>query len=161
MPAEVNSVFYQEDMLAASRKLNLHLEYVGVSAAGEIPDAAMALCGRNIDVFCQLSDNLTGSSFASIAQVAKRSKVPLVAFASGQARFGTVMTISRDFYYNGVDSAAMAARVLRGEKPSSIPFEMVKKTKLIFNPDAAAAFGVKIPPDLLAQADEVRSGTPN
>jgi len=155
VPAEVNSVYYKEQLEATAKKLQLELETLGVSSSGEVPDGALALCGRNIDVFCQISDNLTGASFASIAQVAKQSRIPLIAFASGQARKGAFMALSTDYYDNGVASAHLAMRVLNGENPAKIPFEPVLKTRFIVNLGAARQLGITIPESLLKSADEI------
>ena len=75
VPAEVNSVFYKDELLKAAKQLGLEVELVGVSSSGEVADAALALCGRNVDAICQISDNLTGASFASISQAARRSRI--------------------------------------------------------------------------------------
>ena len=155
VPGEVNSVYYKDQLLAAAKKLHLEVETVGVSSGGEVPDAALALCGRGIHVFCQLSDNLTGASFASIGQAAKKARIPLMGFATGQAREGAFMTLSRDFYDNGVASGRLAMRVLSGEKPSQIPFEPVTKLRFAVNLAAAAQFGITIPEHLVKKADEV------
>jgi ABC-type uncharacterized transport system substrate-binding protein len=154
-PAEVNSVYYKEQLEAMAKKFNLELETVGVSSTGEVPDAALALCGRNIDVFCQLSDNLTGSTFASIAQAAKKTRIPLVGFAPANARIGAFMTLSMDFYDNGHASAHLAMRVLNGEDPAKIPFEPVLKTRFTLNLATAAQLGITIPEKLVKSADEV------
>jgi putative ABC transport system substrate-binding protein len=155
VPAEVNSVFYKEQLVAAAKKFGLEVVTLGVSSSGEVPDGALALCGRNIDVFCQLSDNLTGASFVSIAQAAKKSRIPLVGFATGQARMGAFMTLSRDFYDNGVNSGHLALRVLSGENPAGIPFEPVRKTRFTLNLAAAAQFGITTPESLVKSADKV------
>jgi ABC-type uncharacterized transport system substrate-binding protein len=44
---------------------------------------------------------------------------------------------------------------MRGESPGSIPFASVTTTRLIVNLEAAAAVGMKIPPVLVQQAQEV------
>jgi ABC-type uncharacterized transport system substrate-binding protein len=155
VPGEVNSVYYKEQLEAAAKKLGLELETLGVSSSGEVPDGALALCGRNIDVFTQLSDNLTGASFASIGQAAQKSRIPLMAFAPGQLRSGAFMSLSRDFYDNGVASGHLAMRVLSGENPAQIPFEPVRKTWFAINLITAAQFGITIPESLLKSADEV------
>jgi ABC-type uncharacterized transport system substrate-binding protein len=154
-PAEVNSVFYKENLEAAARASGIELVTVGVNASGDVPDAALALCGRNIDVLFQISDNLTGASFTSIAQAAERHRIPLVGFASGQAQKGAVMTVSRDFYDGGIESALMAAGVLRGQSPASMPFKLVSKIRYIYNLKAAQHLNIQIPQDLLTKADEV------
>jgi len=155
VPGEVNSVYYKDQLVATAKQFNLEVEAVGVSSSGEVPDGALALCGRGIDVFCQISDNLTGASFASIGQAAKKSRIPLIGFATGQARHGAFMTLSRDFYDNGVSSARLAMRVLRGENPAQIPFEPVLKTRFTLNLAAAGQLGIAIPENLVKMADEV------
>jgi len=155
VPGEVNSVYYKDQLLAAAKKFNLELETLGVSASGEVPDAALALCARNIDVFCQLSDNLTGASFTSIGRAAKRARIPLMAFAPGQAQNGAFMTLSRDFYENGFASGKLAMRVLSGEDPARIPFESVIKIRFVVNLAAAAQLGITVPESLVKRADEV------
>jgi ABC-type uncharacterized transport system substrate-binding protein len=153
-PAEVNSVYYKDQMEKAAKVAGLELVAVGVSSPSEVADAALALCARNIDAVTQISDNMTGASFASIAEAAKRHRLPLLAFASGQAKKGAFLTVSRDFHDGGVASALIAAKVLRGEKPAALPFQLVTKLRYVVNLSAATPLGITIPPDLLARADE-------
>lgn len=155
VPAEVNSVYYKDDLLAAAAKLGFEVEIMGISSTSEVSDGALALCGRNIDVFCQISDNLTGSSFASIGQVAARARIPLLAFASEQVKSGAFLALSRDFHDNGVDSGKMAVRILRGENPATIPFESVTKMRLCVNLEAAKRVGLTIPDEIIRKADKV------
>jgi ABC-type uncharacterized transport system substrate-binding protein len=155
VPAEVNSVFYKDELLKAAAPLGLDVELVAVSNSNEITDAAIALCSRNVDVVCQISDNLTGASFASVAQATQRARVPLMAFASAQVKNGAFMAVSRDFYDGGVASGQMAAQVLRGESPARMPFQLVQTIKYVFNRTAAAAVGVTIPQELLRRGEAI------
>ena len=96
--------------------MGIEVEIIGVSTSGEVAEAALALSSRGVQAICQISDNLTGASFASIAQVARRARLPLMGFASGQADNGAMLTVSRDFHDGGVASAQLAVRVLNGER---------------------------------------------
>ena len=52
-------------------------------------------------------------------------------------------------------AASYVDRVLRGEKPGDMPYQLPTKYALVINLKAAAALGLKVPDTLLASADEV------
>ena len=47
----------------------------------------------------------------------------------------------------------MAARVLRGEDISTIPYETMTESKITVNPDAAAAFNIELPQSITDRAE--------
>ena len=53
------------------------------------------------------------------------------------------------------EAAALAARIMRGERPAALPFQPVTRTRIIVNLDAAKAVGLVIPRTVIEQAVEV------
>jgi ABC-type uncharacterized transport system substrate-binding protein len=154
-PTEVNSVFMKDQLVAAAHRNGMEVVPVGVSTATEVADAAMALCGRRIDAVCQIPGNLTTVSFTTIAQAARKARVPIIGMQSAQIAQGAPIAVSRDYYEAGRQAGILAARVMRGENPASIPFEQVKRTRILVNLKAAHESGLRIPPALLARAEKV------
>ncbi len=154
-PSEVNSVYYKDLLLRAAGKAGLEVELVGVNSTGEVADAALALCSQNIGAVCQISDNLSGSTFVAIAKAANRFKLPVFTFNTTQAEQGAAVVVARDYYDGGRESGLLAARVMRGEDPATIPFQPTRTTRMVVNLRAAAVSGLKIPPSLVKRADRV------
>ena len=155
VPAEVNMVSQLPVMEQAVREAGMTLKPIAANTAAEVQDATLALVSSGIDVICQLPGNLTGAAFPSIAQVARRARMPIFAFQSSQAQSGAIVSVARDYYESGRASGALAARVMRGEAPAAIPFAAFSGTKLVVNPGVAAELGLTIPRGLVDRADTV------
>jgi len=155
IPSEVNSVFHKDQLAKEARQVGIAVTAVAASTSAEVPDAALSLCSRQIDALCQIPGNLTAASFPSIAQAARRTKLPIFAFQSSQAHAGAIVVLARDYADGGREAGLLAARIMRGETPAAIPFQGVKKTRLIVNLEAARSLGLALPPALIKQAEEV------
>ena len=153
-PAEVNMVSQKAVLEDAARTRGFEVRAVAANSTTEVADAALSLVASHVDAICQIPGNLTVAAFPNIAQVARRGRVPLFAFQSSQAS-SAVLTLPRDYYDSGRQAAAMAARVMRGESPASIPFETVTSTRVIVNHAAARAAGLVTPPAIVAKASKV------
>jgi putative ABC transport system substrate-binding protein len=142
-------------LAAAASKAGIELDAVGASTSSDVADAALALCARRPDAVVQISDNLTGITFTGIAQAAQRAHLPIFSFNSAQAKQGASVVLARDFYDGGREAALIAARVMRGESATSIPFAPTKKTRLLINAKMARTAGLTIPPAVLKRAEVI------
>ena len=157
VPAEVNMVMQMEVMKKAAAAAGLEVKAVAANSSTEVGEAAMALAASHVDAICQVPGNLTALAFPSMVQAAQRARLPMFVFQTSQIVAGAVGGLTRDYHENGRASGLIAARVMRGENPATIPFQGVSKTKLVLNQAAAGRLGMTIPPAVLKRADQVIS----
>ncbi|MDB5343228.1 MAG: hypothetical protein JWP89_1605 [Schlesneria sp.] len=155
VPGEVNSVYSYELLVEAARGAGYELVSVGVNAGTEVLDGTQSLCDQHLDAICLSNSNLTGAAFPSVAQAASKAKLPVFAFLGSASKQGAAVVLTRDYYDMGLDSAQIAARVMRGEKPAAIPFFQSTKSKLYLNLASAQKLGLTIPESLIKAADQV------
>ncbi len=154
-PGESNSVKNMSELKKYAELAGIKLITVPVNSSQEITDAALALASKQPDVICQIVDNLTSASSATIIKIAKDNKIPVFGFVSDQSAKGAVLVVSRDYHQAGVDAVRLALRIINGENPAQIPFEFVSKTNILLNPAAAATYGISFPAELYGLKDVI------
>ncbi|MEW6076275.1 MAG: ABC transporter substrate-binding protein [Thermodesulfobacteriota bacterium] len=151
-PAEINSVLYKDGLKEALEKEGLELVTVPVTSSADVAQAAIELCGQDIQVVAQVVDNLTRPGFALIARKAAENDLPVFVFDSAQMKDGGVICLARDYYDAGLEAAEKAVRILRGENPGTIPFTNTQSEKLLVNRDLAARYKLRISDELMKKA---------
>ncbi len=161
-PAEVNSVKARQKCQEHFRRAGLELVSLPINGPTEVSDAALSLCQSGIDVVCQLSDNLSGSTFPAIARACETSNMPLFSFSPSLVSTGAIVGVGADYGDNGHEAGAIAAQVIRGGDPSTIPFRTTSQFRRTLNRENARRFGVSIPAEWAKTAEEMtteRRGT--
>lgn len=154
-PAETNSVDLKESLESLCRQRGLTLEAVAVNSISELPDAALSLASRPIDVIVQVSDNISTAGFNVIAKAARQAQKPLISLNSMTVASGAPIAIGRDYHNNGEAAVGMIERIIRGEKPADMPFILPPKLFRSVSPANARAVGMTLPPELLKEVDKV------
>jgi ABC-type uncharacterized transport system substrate-binding protein len=155
VPAEFNSVTFRNELEKAARAAGLTVVAVPLDSGAEATQVAQSLVDRKPDLICQLNDNLGEATFASIVTPAKRARIPIFAFSSGIVEQGACLALANDHFEGGRESASLAARVMRGERPADIPYRSVSRTRLVVNPVSAREAGLTLPDSVLRRADQV------
>lgn len=91
----------------------------------------------------------------NITGIARKAKILTGTTIGGGEGSGIILTLSANPQEQGRDAAKIAARVIKGAKPASIPFEPATKIDFIINLKEATDIGFKIPFDLLTAATRV------
>jgi ABC-type uncharacterized transport system substrate-binding protein len=154
-PAELNAVFSKEQLERAAKAAGLGFEAVAVTSTSDVIEATLSLANRKIDVLTQISDNTTASSFPALMEAARRARLPVTAYSPAFADMGPMLVLARDYRDNGVESGKMAARVMRGEHPGSIPFVPVQTLSYVINLRTANTYNIQLSPELVAKATRV------
>jgi ABC-type uncharacterized transport system substrate-binding protein len=139
-PAEINSVLYKDWFKEALQSQGIELIAIPVTSSSEITQAATELCRNNIQLVCQIVDNLTRPGFALIARKASENNLPVYVFDSDQMKEGGTLCLARDYYDAGIEAGALVLEVLKGKNPGSIPFSNTQNEKLIYNPEMAKKY---------------------
>ena len=100
--------------------------------------------------------NVAHAGFAGLIGAARECKVPVFSPSPFEVMQGATLSYFPDFQEGGVQAGRMIARVLKGEKPAAIPFYRVERTRVAVNEAEAGKLGLKLPPEVLRQADSAK-----
>jgi putative ABC transport system substrate-binding protein len=143
------------DLQAAAAAIGCQIEAISALSNREIDAAFATLLEKKVEALIVRQGLLLQSRRAQILTLAARHAVPVIypgrefAVAGGLMSYGpTLGEIRRQVgIYTG--------RILKGEKPSDLPVMQPTTFEFVINLQTARVLGIKVPPTLLALADEI------
>ncbi len=152
---EANAVLLAEMAEKVCKELGIEFVPSAVTNSSEVKQAAQAIASR-VDGFYVSNDNTVVSALPSLADVAMQAGVPIMS-ADTTSAVGTDVMLAWgfDYYKLGKATALMAAEVLEGADPSTIPVGFMtdpSDIELRVNLDVAAQLGITIADSILDQA---------
>jgi putative tryptophan/tyrosine transport system substrate-binding protein len=152
---EVNSVTLVNVLKDVCKAKGLELVEAPVVNSSGVFQAAKSLVGR-VDAVYVPTDNTVISTLESAAKVSTDNDLPLYCADTNSVSRGAVAALAVDYYRMGVQTGAMAERILlQGAKPANMPVESLQDLELYVNTKSAKEMGVTIPDSVLKRADKV------
>jgi putative ABC transport system substrate-binding protein len=143
------------DAEPAARELGFSVKAYRASSLSELTVALDAIRRDEMDGLVNFQGGLSLANRQAIVDFAATHRLPAVYQSLFFVESGGLMAWApdqRDQYRRG---ARMADQILKGKKPGEIPVQYPEPYQLHLNKRAAAAIGLTLPADLVAEADKV------
>lgn len=144
-----------KELEIAAHSLGIQLQLVEVKAPYDF-DAAFRSAKRNkAGAVMMLSSPQVYIRRAQLGALVLEHKLPADAPFRDLTEAGGLMSYSTDVMDGFHRAAYFIDRILKGAKPSDLPFEQSETIKFVLNLKTAKALGITIPQSILLRADEV------
>ena len=143
------------DIRATAENMGAEIEVLTASTSREIDAAFSSLLQKPADALIIGGDALFNARRVQIATLATRQALSAIYPTRDYTEVGGLMSYGPNLGDAIREVGAYAGRVLKGEKPADLPVLQSTKLELVINLSTAKAFGLTIPPGVLAIADEV------
>ena len=140
---------------AAARALGVPLQVWEARSRGELDRAFASIARERAAGVIILRSTMLFASRARIAQLAAKHRLPTMAWLREVTEAGCLMSYGASLPDAARRAAYFVDKILKGAKPADLPVEQPTKFELVINMKTAKALGLKIPPSLLARADQV------
>lgn len=156
-PAESNSQTYAKAARAASAKLGIEMLESNAENSASVGEAADSLVSRGAEALWISGDVTVLVAADSVVAAARKGHIPVFSIMPPSVKKGTLFDLGANFYDLGRQVGELAANVLSGTDPATVPVLNVVPTKLAVNTTALAGLRDpwRLPPELVARAELV------
>jgi putative ABC transport system substrate-binding protein len=144
-----------EKLRSAAEILGVRLEVLHASSEQEFEPVFSATAQEATRGLVFTSDPYFAFRSGQLAALALRYGVPAIAQSRDFPTAGGLMSYGGDFAQSHRRTGIYAGRILKGEKPSDLPVQLVTKVELLINLKTAKILGLEFSPSLVSGADEV------
>ena len=144
-----------KNLQAAASGLGLKLHVLHASTEQEIDTVFERLPQLLAGGLVFTSDPFYANRSQQLAALTARHAVPAVHQSRDFSIAGGLMSYGGSFVQSHRQAGVYTGRILKGEKPSDLPVQLITKLELFINLKTANDLGLKVSPSLLARADEV------
>jgi putative ABC transport system substrate-binding protein len=154
-PTNANFKVEQADAEAGAKKLGLETVTLLATNEQEMNAALEQLLRAKADAFVTATDPILLDRREQIVSFANRHKLPGVGFVRQFAAVGALSSYGPSISWMYRQAGEYVGQILKGSNPAEMPILQPTQFELVLNLNTAKAFGVTIPPAMVARADEV------
>jgi putative ABC transport system substrate-binding protein len=144
-----------QELTAAASALGVQTEVVRARDGREIEAAFVSLIDNRAEGLFVAPDTFFATRRVQITTLAARHAIPAIYTVREYVDVGGLISYGTSLTEVYRQLGLYAGRILKGAKPTDLPVVQSTKIELVINLATARALGIKIPPSLLAIADEV------
>lgn len=167
-PSQTNSRRFVEDARIACQKLGIDLVEAQVENTAGVREAILSLISRGVQAVWVGGDITVSNAIDTVISTCRQASIPVFSQLGGDPKRGSLFDMGFDFYQAGVLCGELAASILNGVNPSTIPIREVGDIvphQLLINQKALRGLmdPWRVPNDLLRTADVVvdEAGVPH
>jgi putative ABC transport system substrate-binding protein len=143
------------DVNASARAMGLQIQVLNASTSREIDAAFATFVRERPDALFVGGDAFFNSRRVQLANLASRHAIPAAYPGRDFPDVGGLISYGSDLTDGFRQVGVYTGRVLKGEKPATMPVMQATKFELVINAQTARMLDLAVPPSLLARADEV------
>jgi putative ABC transport system substrate-binding protein len=143
------------DVRAAASAMKKEVEIIPATTSSELEAVFAGFAQKPVDALLVGGSALTNNRRVQLATLAAYHRVPAIYSLRESVDVGGLMSYGASITEAHRQVGIYAARILKGQKPADLPVMQSAKFEFVINLNTAKAFGLTIPPGLLAIADEV------
>ena len=154
-PNNLTATAARRQLNDATRKIGQDMVVLEASTEGEFEAVFATLAQKSAGALVVSDDALFANRRSVLVALAARHAIPAIYGRRDFAEVGGLISygasVADQYYQSGV----YVGRILKGAKPSDLPFLQPTKFELTINLKTAKALGLTVPAPLLARADDV------
>jgi ABC-type uncharacterized transport system substrate-binding protein len=125
-PAQANSRRFVEDARAVCAKLGIELLEAQVDSTAGVREAIESVISRGAQAVWVGGDITVSNAIETVIATCHQARIPVFSMLPGDPRRGTLFDIGFDYYQAGRLCGELAAQILKGTDPATIPIRDTK-----------------------------------
>ena len=146
---------FTKDVQVAAVATGHRIHVVNANSARDLDKAFATITSLHPGALLVGADPFFLSRREQIVALAARNPIPAIYELREYAEVGGLMSYGASIADAYRQAGRYTGRVLKGEKPANLPVMQPTKFELVLNLKTATTLGLKIPPPLLLQAEQI------